>query len=399
MSILAIRAERVFDGERLLDGVTVVLVEEDRVVGVQAGPAAPEGWPVHDLPGGTVLPGLIDAHVHLCADSGPGALDRLTEATREQLEATIEASLGLHLAAGVTTVRDLGDYRDAVLTWRPNAGAGLPAVVAAGAPITSEGGHCWPMGGQARGASGLRAAVRQRADRGADVVKIMASGGVLTPGTDTMRPQFTDGELRAAVAEAHALGLPITAHAHALTAVRQALEAGVDGIEHCTCLTPEGVRLDDTLLAELAESGVAVCATLGSDPRVVVPPQVVAMAERAGITEAVLQEALARLHRGGVRLVAGSDAGIGPAKPHGLLPATLEEYVRSGLPAGAVLTTATSAAAEACGVGGRKGRIRPGYDADLLVVDGDPTRDVTAVGRPLAVYLAGQPVAGVGKTA
>ncbi|WP_196444207.1 amidohydrolase family protein [Planomonospora sp. ID67723] len=383
-----------FDGERLLDGVTVVLVKDGRVAGVERGSAVPDGWPTQDLPNGTLLPGLIDAHVHLCADGGPGALDRLAECTEEQLDATIEASLGAHLAAGVTTVRDLGDHRDAVPAWRSRARPGLPAVVAAGAPITSVGGHCWSMGGEARGASGLRDAVRQRADRGADIVKIMASGGVLTPGTDTMSPQFTDDELKAAVAEAHALGLPITAHAHALTAVRQALDAGVDGIEHCTCLTPTGVQLDDALLAALADSKIMICATLGSDPSVVVPPQVVAMAERAGITEAVLQEAVARLHWGGVRLVAGSDGGIGPAKPHGLLPATLDEYVRSGLPAASVLAAATSVAADACGLGDRKGRIRPGYDADLLVVDGDPTRDITAVARPLAVYLAGRPVAG-----
>ncbi|MDF5757601.1 amidohydrolase family protein [Spongiactinospora sp. TRM90649] len=94
----------------------------------------------------------------------------------------------------------------------------------------------------------LRRATRQRAELGADVVKIMASGGVLTPGTGAMRPQFTAEELRAAVEEAHRAGLPITAHAHALPAVRLALEAGVDGIEHCTCLTPEGVRVDDDLL-------------------------------------------------------------------------------------------------------------------------------------------------------
>ncbi|GAA3158649.1 amidohydrolase family protein [Planomonospora alba] len=383
-----------FDGERLLDGTTVVLVEDGRIVGVQAGAAVPDGWPTRDLSDGTLLPGLIDTHVHLCADAGPGALDRLTGCAEEQLEGAIEASLETHLAAGVTTVRDLGDHHGAVLAWRSRGRPGLPTVVAAGAPITSVGGHCWSLGGEARGASGLRDAVRQRADRGADIVKIMASGGVLTPGTDTMSPQFTDDELRAAVAEAHALGLRITAHAHALAAVRQALDAGVDGIEHCTCLTPDGVRLDDTLLAELAGSGIAVCPTLGSDPGVVVPPQVVAMAERAGITEAVLQEVVARLHRGGVRLVAGSDGGIGPAKPHGLLPATLDEYVRSGLPATSALAAATSAAADACGAGDRKGRIRPGYDADLLAVGGDPTRDITVLGAPVAVYLAGRPVVG-----
>src|SRR5688572_23806063 len=137
MSFLAIRAARVFDGERLLNGTTVVLVQDGRIIGVEAGPAVPDGWPTRDLPNGTLLPGLIDAHVHLCADSGPGALDRLAGYTEERLEATIEASLEVHLAAGVTTVRDLGDYRGAVLAWRSKGRPGLPAVVAAGAPITS----------------------------------------------------------------------------------------------------------------------------------------------------------------------------------------------------------------------------------------------------------------------
>nr|BFE78163.1 hypothetical protein GCM10020093_007640 [Planobispora longispora] len=154
MSFLAIRVARVFDGERLLDGITVVLVEDGRIAGVAPGPAAPDGWPTRDLPDGTLLPGLIDAHVHLCADSGPGALDRLTGYTREQLEDTIEASLEAHLAAGVTTVRDLGDYRDAVPAWRSKGRPGLPSVVAAGAPITSVGGHCWSMGVRRRARTG-----------------------------------------------------------------------------------------------------------------------------------------------------------------------------------------------------------------------------------------------------
>ncbi|MGW7685620.1 amidohydrolase family protein [Kribbella sp. NPDC054772] len=403
MTRIALQAARIFDGERLSNH-RVVLVDEGRIVDTAAEP--PPGWPVRELPGSTILPGLIDAHVHLTADASPGALDRLADnlrisastagvkATTRALAATIEHSLRRHLAVGVTTVRDLGDPRDAVLRWQsgqspPAKGTpGLPTVVASGAPLTSKRGHCWSLGGEVSGVDEIRAAVRARAANGAGVIKIMASGGVITPGTDTMSPQFTREELAAAVDEAHALGLPITAHAHALAAVRQAAEAGVDGIEHCTCLTPDGVVIDDDLLTEL--QGVTVCGTLGSDRSIVVPPHILDMAAKAGISEAKLQQAVRRLYDGGVRIVAGSDGGIGPAKPHGLLPATLAEYVEAGIPAAAALIAATSTAADVLGL--PKGRIRPGADADLLVVAGDPVTDIGALATPTAVYLAGQDV-------
>jgi imidazolonepropionase-like amidohydrolase len=384
---MALRGERIFDGEQLLDD-TVVLLDNRKVVGTAR--EIPADWPAREVLGATILPGLIDAHVHLTADAGVGALDRLQEADDDVIVATIEQSLRIHLAAGVTTVRDLGDMNDAVLDWRRREVGGLPTVVAAGAPLTSVGGHCWWLGGQAAGADQIRAAVRRRAEKGADVIKIMGSGGAMTPGSDTMNPQLTNDELAAAVKEAHALGLPITAHAHALTAVTQAVEAGVDGIEHCTCLTPNGVAIEDGLLAGLAASGIAVCGTLGSDRSIVVPPAILEMVARAGIGEERLQQAVRRLYDGGVRLIAGSDGGIAPAKPHGLLPATLAEYVEAGIPAVAALTAATSAAADALRLD--KGRIRPGADADLLLVQGDPTRDIATLAAPAAVYLGGQDV-------
>ncbi|GAA3098033.1 imidazolonepropionase-like amidohydrolase [Kribbella aluminosa] len=407
--MIGLRAERIFDGERIVDG-NLVLIEDGKVVALTRedpqGGVGPAGVEVRELAGCTILPGLIDAHVHLTADAGPGALDRLANlriaaqtaglaATRRALAATIEQSLRLHLAAGVTTVRDLGDPYDAVLKWRTTAPGGLPTVVASGTPITSRGGHCWGLGGEVSGPDAIRAAVRERAANGADVVKIMASGGVMTPGSDTMSPQFTLEELAAAVDEAHAHGLPITAHAHALSAVRQAIEAGVDGIEHCTCLTPDGVVIDDGLIAGL--TGIAVCGTLGSDRSIVVPPEILELVAKAGLSAAALQQAVRRLSDGGVRIVAGSDGGIGPAKPHGLLPATLAEYVEAGIPATAALITGTSSAADALHV--PKGRIRPGADADLLVVPGDPTTDISTLAAPTAVYLAGQDVTPGGSAA
>jgi imidazolonepropionase-like amidohydrolase len=390
--MFAIQAPLVFDGERVLADGALVLIDRGQIAGVEPRMApVPEGCPVRVLDG-MLLPGLIDAHAHLCADARAGALERLGETDGTGLAAVIEESLRAHLRAGVTTVRDLGDWRDTVLAWRAGAPRWLPTVVASGTPITTIGGHCWALGGQAAGERGLRAAVQERAEAGADVIKMMASGGVFTPGTDTTRPQFTDAEVAAAVTEAHALGLPITAHAHALTAVVQAVRAGVDGIEHCSCVTPAGAQLPGAVAAELAGAGIAVCATLGSDPSVVVPPGILAMAEAAGITEAALQAVTAALHAASVRIVAGSDGGLGPAKPHGLLPRTLDEYVRSGIPAPAALAAATSAAADTCGLTGRKGRIRPGHDADLLAVPADPTLDITTLLHPETVFLAGQPI-------
>jgi imidazolonepropionase-like amidohydrolase len=375
---------RIFDGDRLYPEGGVVVTDGGRITEVRLG----------DHPGtvelieGTLLPGLIDCHVHLCADAGPAALDRLSKATPDGVNTTIENSLRAHLHAGVTTVRDLGDLHNAVLSRH----ARTPNVIASGTPLTTPGGHCWFLGGEVRGPDAVRRAVRDRVAAGADVVKVMASGGVFTPGTDTADTQFTDDELAAAVDEAHAHGLPVTAHAHAHAAVWQALRAGADGIEHCTSVTRSGAHVDDKLATALAASGVAVCPTLGSDPAVVVPPEVLAMAERAGLTQAVLQDGVARLFRAGVRIVAGSDAGIGPAKPHGVLPRTLEEYVASGMDPVSALAAATVQAAKACGVLDRKGRIRPGHDADLLIVEGDPVADITALRRPVNVYLGGEPI-------
>ncbi|MCW2829540.1 MAG: amidohydrolase, partial [Aeromicrobium sp.] len=162
------RADQAFDGEREMPGGALVLVEDGRIVGVEPAAAPiPDGCEITYEPGTTLLPGLIDTHVHLCADGGLGALDRVPELSPDELEAVVARSLRTQLGAGVTTVRDLGDHHWAVLDGRSSWTDG-PTVVASGPPITSVGGHCASMGGEANGEAGLRAAVRERADRGAD---------------------------------------------------------------------------------------------------------------------------------------------------------------------------------------------------------------------------------------
>jgi imidazolonepropionase-like amidohydrolase len=391
---LVVRARRAFDGERPRVGGAAVLVADGRIVGVQPAAAPlPDGWPVAEFADATILPGLIDTHVHLCGDSEPGALERLPGFDDDHLTAVIDESLRRHLAAGVTTVRDLGDRRWAVLERRDAGTPGLPTILASGPPITSVRGHCWHMGGEAAGADELRAAVRERVERGVDVVKVMAAGGGTTTGTDILRCQFTAEELRLVVDEAHAAGLPVTAHSHALVGVEQALGAGVDGIEHGTCLTESGFRAPDDVVEALAHRRTAVCPTLGALPGLPPPPPLVALLARAGMTpDQGLQGRIglmARLHRGGVTLISGTDAGIGPPKPHGLLPLAVAALLDSGVSATDALASATAVAARCCGVADRTGRLHPGLDADLLVVHGDALTDVGALERVAAVMVGG----------
>jgi imidazolonepropionase-like amidohydrolase len=388
----AYRADHAFDGARVLDGGALVLVDDGRIVGVEPARAAPpDGCPVTHLPGTTLLPGLVDTHVHLCGDASPTALDVLHERDDAALDTIVRRSLAEHLAAGVTAVRDLGDARFAVVD-RHRCHPDGPTVVASGPPVTVPRGHCWPMGGEAAGADALRAAVRERTERGADVVKVMTSGGIMTPGTDVTAPQYGLDDLRVVVDAAHAAGLPVTGHAHAAAAVALCVEAGLDGIEHGSCLTGDGIALPDGLLERLVRTGIVVCPTLGRRPGAVLPPRVQEQLDRLGISYELVVEHVGRLAAAGVRVISGADTGIGREKPHGVLPWGLVDLASAGVPPVAALASATGDAADAIGLRDRTGRLRAGLDADLLLVDGDPARDITAVTRPRLVVSRGREV-------
>ena len=399
----AIQATHAYDGEAFRSTGATVLIEDGVIIGVEAyGFQVPDYCAVTSYDG-TLLPGLIDAHTHLVTDSGNSALDRVAGSSGERIDEVITSALREQLSAGVTTVRDLGDRRFCVVQRRDTqlaTRASEPAIVASGPPLTSTAGHCHFLGGEVSGTAEIIRAVAERVERGVDVVKVMASGGVNTPGSDVMRTQFTTAELQFIVDRAHAAGLPVTAHAHGTPAVEQAIAVGVDGIEHCSCVTDRGFgQVSDETLAALARHQIAVCPTIGVDPGLMKepPPAINAMVDRMGITpQQLLQDRrdfVGRLHDAGVRLVSGVDSGIGPAKRHGTLPHAVCELVTAGFSAAEALATATSAAAIACGVGASKGRLAAGQHADLLVVDGELETDITALLRPHAVLLQGVPVA------
>ena len=388
-----IRADQAFDGERAIQGGALVLVEEGVILAVEPGTsAAPDGCTVSYLPGSTVLPGLIDTHSHLCGNDESDAFARLSGLSAAELDATIDAALTAQLAAGVTTVRDLGDQQWAVVDRHRRRSDG-PRVVASGPPLTSVGGHCAGLGGAARGITELRRAVQQRAERGADLVKIMATGDMTAPTMGGRACQFELDELRAVVEEAHRLGLPVAAHAHATVGVQQCVDAGVDGIEHCTCLDANGSHTPPELAEAIAAAGILVGPTLGHDLSALarlVPLSVSAQVQPSG---SMVDDRLAQvgeLYRGGVSMISGVDSGVGPAKRHGTLALAVSELVAAGVPAATALASATSLAARACGLAGRTGRLRAGFDADLLVVEGDPTIDIAAIGNTRTVVSRGQ---------
>jgi len=399
--VQAVRARHAFDGESFLTDGATVLVQDDSILGVESyGFPVPEFCQVTNS-AGTLLPGLIDAHTHLVTDSGLSALDRVAGYSAQEIEEVVSRALQDQLAAGVTTVRDLGDRGFCVVDRRDRQRSAFllePTIVASGPPLTSTGGHCHYLGGEVCGPDEIVRAVADRVERGVDIIKVMASGGANTPGTDVMLNQFTLEELRLIVDCAHRAGVPVTAHAHGTPAVEQAVAAGVDGIEHCSCITPGGFgQVSDMTVSALADSRIAVCPTLGVDPHLMKtpPPAVQALLDRMGITAQEMLQArwafVGRLHQAGVRLVSGADSGIQPPKRHGVLPYAVGELVTAGLTLAEALATATSGAARACGVGARKGRLAPGYDADLLLVEGELETDLTALHRPRSVWLGGRP--------
>jgi imidazolonepropionase-like amidohydrolase len=385
--LTALRAGWMFDGmSTVLLPDPVVVIDDTRILSVGQRIVPPAGADVVDLGAATLLPGLVDTHVHLGFDASWDPVAHLAARTDEEVQAAMREAGRAALRGGVTTVRDLGDrdYLSLQLRGEPD----LPTIVAAGPPITTLGGHCHFLGGTAQpGEAGVRAAVREHAQRGADVIKIMASGGTLTPGTHQESAQFTAGELRAAVEEAHRLGLPITAHVHATQAIADAVAAGVDGMEHVSFWSADGVDEPAELIELIGRRRIVIGATVGQLPvaGATPPPEVL---RRLPFIIANTR----RLRQAGAPIVAGTDAGIAPVKPPDALRYSLPQLTELDMTAAEALRAVTSVAAGVCRLGQRKGRIAAGYDADLLVVDGDPLTDPDAIHRIRAVYRNGQGV-------
>lgn len=356
---------------------------------------APEDAAV-DLPG-IVLPGLIDAHVHLSLDGGADPTGSLAAETRNDTVLRAVRHMEAHLRAGVTTIRDLGgpyglsiDLSRAVQDGRLTG----PRVVACGRNITMTGGHAHALGREADGPDAVRAAARAELKDGAQVLKFMATGGVLTRGVAAGAEAMTEDELRAGIEEAHKAGKPTATHAQGLAGIKNALRAGIDTIEHGAFdgWDDEAFELfaDADRPRWLVPTLAAPDGILAGEGRV--PEWVIEKTRPIGVRH---RANVAEAHRAGVALAAGTDAGT-PLNPHGGLPRELELMHEVGVPLDAVFTAATTNAAAALGLAGTVGCLAAGAAADLVALDGDPLRDVRAYARPLTVVAGGTAVGPTG---
>jgi imidazolonepropionase-like amidohydrolase len=402
---------------RLLDGVEVtplrdaaVLIEADRVValGRRGEVDAPAGGSVRRVDYGeaTILPGLVDAHTHLVAP-GDGTLG--DDVAKEDddillLQAAKNARILLH--SGVTTLRENGAKGRVAFSLREGVRRKLapgPRMVICGRPITITGGHMGYFGCEADGEAAVRVAVRRLLKEGADYIKIVATGGT-TRTSDPNRASYTVPELVAMTDEAHRHGKLTAAHCTSAQGVQNCLDAGVDMIIHCIFNEPDGsYRYRPDLVERLAAAGAWVNPTLyvmkaGIDRLRAarerdgqLTPELGAQLDRQRRALDVRVEAVGRMAKAGVRMTAGSDSPWGWYAP-GEFVHEIDMLARAGLSYGDAIVAATAGAAESIGVGALAGRLAPGRQADVLVVRGDPTAELTALWEVLDVWQAGQRV-------
>ena len=385
----------------LFDGRTVkqragVLVDEGRVAWVGAHARAPRS--VRDADeidgrGRTLTPGLIDCHVHLCFDGGADFAGESREMTTDAV-ATVKAvrNAARTLEHGVTTVRDLGGRGDSVIQVGLGVERGLvagPRILAAGHALTITGGHGHSVGfaREVDGPDALRRAVREEIRAGATAIKLVATGGVLTPGITHDFTAFTQEELDAAVDEAHSWGRAVGAHAIGPEGIIRAVCAGVDSIEHGSMLSAEGARL-------MKERGAFHVPTISAIRGIVdhadeVPAYAV---EKATALVELAREAFRRSLRGGVKIACGTDAGT-PFNPHGNTLFEIVRMVEWGMTPLQAMRAATSSAAALLRLDD-VGVVTEGAAADLVLFGANPLEDIKAVLEPALVLKGGAIVAG-----
>ncbi|MFF9003555.1 amidohydrolase family protein [Streptomyces achromogenes] len=339
-------------------------------------------------PGATVLPGMIDCHVHLSFDASLDPIAAVVQADPDKLSAAMADRAERMLATGVTTVRDLGDRDALTVALRTSISSGArvgPRIVAATAPLTSRGGHCAFLGGEVTTDDDIRTQIARNAAAGADLIKVMASGGALTPGGPRMwEAQFTPNQLRLIVAEAGRHGLAVAAHAHGSDTIAHCVAAGVRTIEHCSWRTAAGIVHDPAVIRRMVEDDVAVCRCVSGDWRLFLDQM---GPERAkAMTEVIL-----KMREAGVRFIAGTDAGVPGARFDDYV-GMLEFFVSLGFTHAEVLDMATVDAAHALGLSDT-GTLAPGMRADLIVVGGNPLAELDSLRKVRHIFTAGRQVA------
>jgi imidazolonepropionase-like amidohydrolase len=396
------------DNARIINGVggvresAFLVVDGSKIAAIGSVDHAPLTTSLEriDAAGRTVMPGVIDCHVHLSINGVPNAIAEALRDTDALAVLRMLLNATRTLAAGVTTVRDLGAKNHIDVSFRQALHEGVsrrsPRLVLSGRPITRAGGHLWQVGRQASGVDDVRRAAREQIKVGVDWIKIIATGGILTEGTESGSSQFDEEEMRVAVEEAHKAGRLAAVHAHGAAGIKTAVRAGVDTVEHGYFLDDEGAQLMLGRGCFLVPTVTAVRLIVEHGVEGGIPGDVVRKAASAVDSQA---ETCRKAWRAGVKLAMGTNAGA-PYNRHGGNMQELEAMVGIGLSPMEAIIMATSGSAQLLRMDDRIGTVETGKEADLLVVNGDPLEDIAILQdkvRIAYVFQAGEIVAQEGQ--
>lgn len=344
-----------------------------------------------------VMPGMIDAHLHLCFDSSANPVTALEQESSGMSLLRMAAAARTELESGVTTVRDCGAKGLGILDLKLAAESGLadsPDIIACGPPITITGGHCHFLGMEADSFHDVQKAVRLLCKHPVDFIKVMVSGGNMTPGSNSLINQYEKGILEMIAYEAHSRGKLVAGHIHTAAGIANAVDAGFDTIEHCSFKDPagkQGISYSRELAARIAEKKISVCPAFGK--AYLLPPE-----EGAPLPERISEwrqfqdsrfETTRAMYEEGVNIIAGTDAGCKYSYFHEFHLTLKILHEKVGMSLEDVLLSATSRAAQAIHAPSG-GMVKAGQKADLLFTDGNPLQDLGALGRVVHVMKNGK---------
>jgi imidazolonepropionase-like amidohydrolase len=374
---------------RIIEHATVI-VEDERIVKVAKGNVnVPKDARKIPMDGQMLLPGFIDSHVHLCMDSSPDPMTSVLSESQTMTALKAANFAGQTLLAGVTSVRDMGGKDGIDLGIRQAINSGLipgPRMLASGKLICMTGGHGWQMGLEVNGVDEVRKAAREQIKAGVDIVKLMATGGVLTPAVEPGSEQLTEAELRAGVEEAHKAGKTTATHAMGTKGILNALRAGIDSIEH-------GVYLDDEAVSLMVERDVPLIPTISA------LFNIESKGIEAGIPAFAVEktlkvkpfhlESIRMAREAGVRIAMGTDAGT-PFNLHGDNLGELRFMIDCGFAPMEAIEAGTRIAAQVLGMEKELGTVEEGKLADLIMVEGNPLDNIEILLKRESIRLVMQ---------
>lgn len=395
---IAIHRTRLVDGTGALLEQATVLIRGGKILaaGASKDVSIPKGSTRVDGRGLTVIPGLIDCHVHLCLGGEPDVVATVETESPSYTLLKSARHARLTLEAGVTTVRDVGSRDHSIFSLKRAIEAGIvpgPRIVGAGLAICMVGGHARFIGREVEGPEQVRQAVEAQIAAGAEVIKVIASGGVLTPGTSPDQAQMTREELATAVDAARQAHKKVAAHAHGASGMKNAIQAGVHSIEHATLLDDEAGALMKRHGVYMVPTLSALATTAAGRPGCGIPESAL---DKAKAMTKRHQRSFKNAHDSGILIAMGTDAGT-PFNYHGDNAQELDRMVALGMTPMEAIIASTAAAARLIGIHDSVGTLKKGMQADLVVIDGNPLRRIELLrnrSRIMGVMQAGRFVVG-----